>query len=121
MLPAITGYGLGEFVTERSADVFTGMLTVALLLPPFGSPVLDETESVCVMVEPYAALAFTVTTNVKFAVVFAAIADPSVQVRPTHVHPAGGVSETNVVLAGNVSVNTGAFAAAGPALVTLCV
>jgi hypothetical protein len=108
-------------VTERSAEPATWILTVALLLPPFGSPVDEETESVCVMVVPDATLVFTFTTKVKFAVVLAAMVVESVQVRPTHVHPAGGVNITNEVLAGSVSVNTGGFAVAGPLLVTLWV
>ena len=83
--------------------------------------VVEETESVCVIVDPDATVVFTVITNVKFAVVFAAMVVESVQVRPTHVHPAGPVKETAVVFAGSVSVNCGAFAVAGPALVTLWV
>jgi len=96
-------------------------LTVALLLPPFGSPVVEETESVCVMVLPFATVPATVTMNVKVAVVLAAIAAVSVQESAPHVHPAGPFNETAVVFAGSVSVNTGAFAATGPLLVTLCV
>ena len=59
----------------------------------------------------------------KLAVVFAAMVVVSVQVRlaSTQVHPAGPVSDTAVVLAGRVSVNTGALAVAGPELVRLCV
>ena len=83
---------------------------------------VEETESVCVIVDPDATVVFTVITNVKFAVVFAAMVVESVQVRRrTHVHPAGPVKETAVVFAGSVSVNCGAFAVAGPAFVTLWV
>ena len=121
LLPACTGTGLAEFVIERSAEPATRDLTVALLLPPFGSLVVEETESVCVIVDPYATVVLTFTTKVKFAVVLDAIVVVSVQVRPTHVHPAGPVNETNEVFAGRVSVNTGALAVAGPLLVTLCV
>jgi hypothetical protein len=75
------------------------------------------------IVAPDATLDATVTTKVKFAVVLPAIVVVSVQVRlaTTHVQPAGPAKETAVVFAGSVSVNTGAFAVAGPALVTLCV
>ena len=99
------------------------MLTVALLLPPFGSTVVEETESVCVIVDPCATVVLTVTTNVNAAVVLAGMFVVSVQVRVarTHVHPAGPVNDTAEVLAGRVSVNTGALAVAGPLLVTLCV
>jgi hypothetical protein len=121
LLPAITGTGLAEFVTERFADPATCTLAIALLLPPFGSPVLDETESVCVMVVPFATAVPTVTVKIKFAVVLAAIGAVSEQVRPVHVQPAGPVNDTSVVPVGSVSVNTGAFAANGPLLVTLCV
>jgi hypothetical protein len=56
------------------------------------------------------------------AVVFAAklvvvqVSDASVQVQPD-----GPVKETAVVFAGNVSVNVTVLAAAGPALVAVCV
>src|SRR5437899_1874056 len=112
LLPASTGTGLAVFVTARSAEPATVTFTVALLLPPFGSTVVEETESVCEMTVPEATFVFTFTTNVKFAVVVAAIVVVSVQVRvpSTHVHPAGPLRETAVVLAGRVSVNTGAFA-----------
>lgn len=123
VFPAMTGTGDGVFVTDRSAELPTVMLTVALLFPLFGSTVVDATESVCVMIVPVVTLLFTLTTNVKFAVVFAAIVVVSVQVRlaSTQVHPAGPVRDTDVVFAGRVSVNTGAFAVAGPELVMLCV
>src|ERR1700722_11351247 len=98
LLVACTGTGLATFVTERSAESATVAFTVALLLPPFGSIVVEETESGWVMVAP-------------------ALAAVSVQVGVaprTHVHPAGPVNDTAVVLAGRVSVKTGAFAVAGP-------
>ena len=97
------------------------MFTVTLLLPLFGSMVVDETESVWVIVDPCATVVFTFTTKVKFAVVPAAMIVVSVQVRPTQVHPTGPVNDTCEVFAGRVSVNTGALAVAGPLLVTLCV
>src|ERR1035437_1658362 len=123
LVPASTGTGFAVFVTARSAESATWTLTVALLLPPFGSTVVEETESVCVMVVPDATVVFTVTTKENVAVVLAAMFAESVQVRVarTHVHPAGPVSDTAVVLSGSVSVNMGAFAVAGPALLTLCV
>src|SRR5580704_1829315 len=121
--PASTGTGLALSVIERSAEVPTCTLAAALLFPLFGSPVVEVTESVCVIVVPDATVEFTVTMKVKFAVVLPAIVVVSVQVRlaRTHVHPEGPVKETAVVFAGSVSVKTGAFAVAGPALVMLCV
>ena len=123
LLPACTGTGLPEFVTDRSAESATSRFTVALLFVLVGSPVDDDTESVCVMVVPDATLLFTFTTKVKLAVVAEAIVVVSVHVSVprTHVHPAGPTSETADVFAGKVSVKTGAFAIAGPLLVTLCV
>src|SRR5450755_84076 len=123
LLFASTGTGLPEFVTERSAEPATSRFTVALLFVLVGSPVVDVTESVCVMVVPAATLLFTFTTKVKFAVAAAAIVVVSVQVSVprTQVHPAGPVNDTADVFAGSVSVNAGAFAVAGPLLVTLCV
>ncbi len=75
------------------------------------------------IVVPKATVVFTFTTKVKFAVVPAPSVVVSVQVSvpKTHVHPAGPSRDTAVVLAGRVSVKTGAFAVAGPRLVTLCV
>jgi hypothetical protein len=122
-LPACTGTGLAVFVTDRSAESATCVLTVALLFPPFGS-LADDTESVSVIVVPDATVAFTFTTKVKFAVVFAARL-PMVQLGGVgamlHVHPAGPVNDTTVVLAGTGSVNEIVVAVAGPLLVTLCV
>src|SRR5437763_14389343 len=121
LLPAITGTGLPEFVTDKSAESATSKFTVALLFALVGSPVVDVTESVCVIVVPDATLLFTFTTKVKFAVVAAAMVVVSVQVSVprTQVHPAGPLNDTADVFAGSVSVNTGAFAVAGPLFVTL--
>src|SRR5258706_16191307 len=98
LLRASTGTGLAEFVTDRSEEFATTTLTDALLLPAFGSPVVEETESVWVMVVPGTKIVITVTTKVKFAVVFAAIVVVSVLVRVarTQVHPAGPVNDTAV-------------------------
>ena len=71
LFPARTGTGLPTFVIERSAESATPMFTVALLLLLFGSTVVDETESVCVIVEPAATVELTFNTNVKVAVVLA--------------------------------------------------
>jgi hypothetical protein len=123
LFPACTGTGPGVFVTDRSAEFPTVILTVALLLPLLGSEVVEATESVCVMIVPDATPALTVTTKLKFAVVVAAMVAVSVHFRvaSTQVQPAGPVKDTAVVFAGSVSVRTGAFAVAGPEFVTLCV
>src|SRR5579871_6709318 len=121
LLPATTPTGLGVFVTDKSAELVTKVVTVTLLLLRFGSVVVELTVSVCVM-DPAAVVEFTVTTNVKFVVVVPeAKFAPSVQVRAAQVHPAGPVSDTAVVPAGSVSTSFGVVAAAGPRLVTVWV
>ena len=124
-MPACTGTGAAVFVTDRSADVDTYVLTVALLFPGFESPVVELTVLVCVSVVPDVVAAGTLTTKVKaVVVVFAARFVPSVQVRlarGVQVHPAGPVSETAVAPAGSVSTTFGVVAAAGPEFVTVCV
>src|SRR2546423_1215056 len=105
LLPAITGTGLPEFVTDKSAESATSKFAVALLFALVGSPVVDVTESVCVMVVPDATLLFTFTTKVKFAVVAAAMVVVSVQVGVaprTQVHPTGPLNDTADVFAGSV-------------------
>ena len=83
---------------------------------------VEETESVCVIVVPFATVPPTVTTNVKFAVVLAAIVVVSVQARArrTSIPLAQSTTQASYWLAA-FHVNTGAFAVAGPLLVTLCV
>jgi hypothetical protein len=122
LLPAWTGTGLAVFVIARSEESATNTTVDALLFPVFGSPVVEETESVCVMVVPDATVLFTAKTRLRVAVVFAAMVVESVQVRVarTQVHPAPD-SDTAVVFAGKVSINTGAAAVAGPLFVTVCV
>ena len=117
-----TGTGLAEFVTDRSAELVTNTLVEALLFPLLGSMVVDETESVSVIVVPDATVEFTFTTKLKFAVALAARLAivhmyGTVEVQA---HPAGPVSDTKVVFAGKVSENCTVLAAAGPLLVTLC-
>lgn len=119
---ACTGTGLGLLVTERSAVLATSVFTVTLLLLVFGSAVVEETEAVWVRFVPEDIVDGTVTTKVKFAVVFAPMFVVSVHLRVTseQFQPAPE-SETAVVPAGRVSVRTGAVAVAAPALVTDCV
>ena len=68
MVAAATGFGLAEFVTERSAAFPTVTVAVALLLAEFGSVVVAETVSVSEIVAP----PVTATTNVKTAGVLTA-------------------------------------------------
>jgi hypothetical protein len=121
--PASTGTGFGVLVTERSVESATSVFTVMLLLAAIGSAVVEETESVCVRIVPFATAAPTLTTKVKLAVVLAPIAAVPVQVRAAsrQFQPAGPVNETAVVPAGRVSLNTGAVAEACPEFVTVWV
>src|SRR5260370_29886951 len=122
LLPACTGTGLAAFVTERSAESATCTFTVALLFPLFGS-LIDDTESVSVIVVPEARFALTFTTKVKLAVAFAArlaMVQPGGVVAMLHVHPAGPVNETTVVLAGYVLMNTLYFSPARLIFSPLC-
>jgi hypothetical protein len=116
---ACTGTGLGVLVTERSAMPATTIFTVALLLAKFGSGVVEETDAVWARIVPEATVDGTVTMNVKFAVVFAAMFAVSVHFRVTseQFQPAPE-SDTALVPAGRVSVRTGAVAVAWPAFVT---
>jgi hypothetical protein len=104
------------FVTERSAELATITLAEAVLLAQFGS-LMHEAESVCVIVDPEATVVFTVTTNVKFAVVTPRLEMVQVRVASVQVHPAGPESDCATVFAGVVSVNVIVFAVAGPPLV----
>ena len=57
------------FVTDRSDEVATSVLTVTLLLPAFGSLVVELTVSVSVNTVPDAIVEGTLTTRVKAVVV----------------------------------------------------
>jgi uncharacterized membrane protein YccF (DUF307 family) len=126
LLPAVTGFGLAELVTLRSACVApaTPIVTVAVLSAGFVSWVVVDTVAVSVMIVPAAVPAATFTITGKVLVEFGAtvvsvqLMDPVV----VQVHPAGtGVSETNVVLAGIASVKVAVEQLLGPVLVTTCV
>jgi hypothetical protein len=126
LFPAVTGFGLAEFATLRSACVAlaTPIVTVAELLAVFVSLVDVATIAVSVMIVPAAVPALTVTTtgNVLIepgaTVGLVQLMDPAV----VQVHPVGtGLSETKVVLAGNASVNVALAQLLGPELVTTCV
>jgi hypothetical protein len=97
-------------------------LTDAVLLFMFGSLMALLTDAVSVMVVPEATAVFTFTTKVKLALV-PAVRVAMEQVKgetEVHAHPAGPLRDTNVVLAGRVSVRTTVVAEAGPPLATVC-
>ncbi len=128
LLPGVTGFGEAELLMERSACAVTPttVFTVALLLAAFGSAIAELTLAESLMTVPFGVPGFTRTTTVNIAVVAAgmsAIEHTKVPVPPgtLHAHPAGGVVDTSVVLAGIVSTNETLVASLGPLLVTVCV
>ena len=101
---------------ERSADVFTVVVCVEVLLPGVGSGVVLVTVAVLLSTVPCATLAFTVATIVSVAEAPAARV-PMVQVGVVHV-PTDGVALTKVSPAGRLSVAETAWALLVPLLVT---
>jgi hypothetical protein len=126
LFPAVTGLGLAELVMLKSACVApaTAIFAVAELSDGFVSCVTEAAVAVSAMIVPAAVPAFTLTTTGNVLEVpgatlgFVQLIDPAV----VHVHPAGtGLSDTNVVLAGNPSVNVALVQLLGPPFVTTCV
>jgi hypothetical protein len=129
VFPAVTGFGLAEFVTLRSACVAeaTAMLTVAELLFGLVSREVVATVAVSVMIVPAVAVPLTVYTAVIVPV------EPGGTV--ALVHATGAVSgqahvppplfttatDANVVLPGVASLNVPVLQLLGPELVTTCV
>jgi hypothetical protein len=122
LLPARIGLGTPLFVTVRSHAVMTVVVTVVLLLADVGSIVVEETDELAVIVCA-AMFGATFTTTVM------STAEPALMLGfeqvteavTVHNQPAGGATETNVVLAGIASVNMTAEAGPGPLFVTVCV
>src|SRR4029450_6821018 len=120
MFPLATaGSGESDFRTRRLAPELTVVVAVAALFPATGSSV-DVTLAVLLTIVPLGVDAFTFTTSAKDPLPFAgrvAMVQLTVPVPPTvgvvQLHPAGDVSETNVVLAGRVSDNDTGVAAGG--------
>jgi hypothetical protein len=127
LFPAITGFGLAEFVTLRSAcpAPATPMFTVAELLPRLVSCVAVATVAVSEIMVPAAVPAFTFTTTGNVPMEPGAtlgFVQLMVGVKVVHDHPGGtGASETNVVFAGIVSVKVALAQLLGPEFVTVWV
>ena len=123
MFPAATNVGVAELVTTRSDWVAKATMSdaVAVLFALFGSLVDELTLAVSLIAVPAAVPAVTFNTYVIVAVPGARLVSVQVRVPTVHVHPAGPVSETTLVLAGSVSVRLTLVALLGPALVTTCV
>ena len=128
LLPPVTGLGVAELVTLRSAcpEVATTTVAVAALLFGFGSVVTDATFAVTTMGVPDAVPAATCRTTAKDAeapeasVAFEQVRVPvtTEQVQPDE---GVGVAETNVVVAGIASLKATVPAAAAPLFLTTTV
>lgn len=122
LLPAITGTGVAEFVTDISAESATIMVLDAVLLAQLGSLAAQVTEAVCVILVPEATFVFTLVTKVKLAVVLAAsVPIVQVSVPRLQVQPAGPVKDWGVVFTGADSVKVRAPELAGPLFATVWV
>src|SRR3954453_4314241 len=122
LLPANARSG-ALFMMERSALAFTIVFTVELLLPGVESGVDEVTVAVLLRVLAFGALSATCAVTLNVAVADGASAAmlqeivwPVVQV---NVGPVVCDSETNVVLAGSVSLQLTFDAVAGPLFVTV--
>ena len=104
---------------DRSAEVFTVVVWVEVLLPGFGSGVVLVTVAVLLRTVPFATFAFTVATMVSVAEAFAARV-PIVQVGVVH-DPTDGVALTKVSPEGRLSVDETVCASLVPLLVTTIV
>jgi hypothetical protein len=126
--PAFTGSGESVLVIERSAELGpTVVVAVAELSAGTGSAVDDVTVAVFETTVAGATAASTRATSVKIALPALTLGfeQETVPFAPTagvvHVHPAGALSETNVVPAGSVSLIVAEAAFVGPAFVTVIV
>ena len=129
LLPAVTGFGLAEFVMLRSACVApaTAIFTVAVLSVELLSCVADAATAVSVMIVPAAVPSVTVyfavmvTDEPGGTLGFVQATGPvfgHVQVPPPVVTAA---TDVNVVLAGVASWNVAVEQLLGPLFVIVCV
>src|SRR5579864_3565436 len=125
--PAATGLGVPLLVTAKSQAAPTLVETVVLLLDELGSLVVAVTDEFAVIVVG-ATLAGTFTTTIMSADAPEArlgSLQVTVPVAPTagvvQVHPAGAITDWNVVFVGVASVKTTPDDAAGPLFVMVWV
>jgi|ERR1700730_17328685 hypothetical protein len=128
LLASVTGFGVAELRTLKSAcpAVATTTVAVALLLLGFGSVVVEETLAVTAIDVPEAvpAITFSTTVNVVEAPAGSVgFEQPRVPLTTEQVQPAAGkaVAETNVIVAGIASLKATLLAVAAPLFVTLTV
>jgi hypothetical protein len=125
--PAVTGLGLPLLVTVKSQDCCTLVTTVVLLFARLGSEVVEVTVDVAVIVDASTVGATLTTTTMSADVPIArlGLVQVTVPVAPTagavQFHPAGAITDWNVVLVGVASTKLTVEAAAGPLFVTVCV
>src|SRR5438876_1822553 len=116
-------------VTTTSADVWTAVDWMTVLLAVLGSGLAEASKAVLLIVVPAGTFALTWTTSVNTCgpelaarVVREAVTTPKL---PTGgvatVQPAGAVSDTNVVFVGSESFNCTVSASLGPAFATVTV
>src|SRR5215472_16564694 len=120
LLPACTGLGDATFVTERfGPEVPTIVVTIAVLLAGIESRTEELTVAEPVITVPFVVPFATFTTYVNVAELSPAMFEfvqtelpPPFPMR--QLHPAGGVSETKVVLFGIGKTRVVLSAALGP-------
>src|SRR5437764_1164257 len=122
LLPAVTAAG-ALLAMEGSAFALTVVPAVELLLAELGAGVVDETLAVLLIVEPDGVGGEVCATRVNVAVV-PEVSDARLQetvapVVQVNVVPVFWVSETNVVVAGSVSVHETFAAFDGPLFPTV--
>src|SRR5688500_4507547 len=96
-----TGSGASVFVTPRSAAALTFVVAVALLLPAFGSGPSAMTDAVFVIVPAVLGLILIVTVAVPALTI---VPSPHETVVVPLQVPCVAVADTNVELAGRVSM-----------------
>ncbi len=122
-LPAITVGGVKAVLSARSAcpAAATTSVAVAKLAPNDWFPALIVTVSVMIVPLGVGALTVYKTLNVPVEPTATLGFEQGTAGNPVQVHPAGGVTEKNVVLTGVTSVNEAPVAAIDPVFVTTCV
>ena len=126
LFPACTGLGDATFVTERfGPEVPTIVVTTAVLLAGIGSRTEELTVADPVITVPFGVPLATFTTRVNVAELspgmLALVQTELLPFPARQLQPAGGVSETNVVLFGSGNARVALSPALGPLLLTTTV
>jgi hypothetical protein len=118
--PANTGSGESLLVSARFAAALTVLLVVEVLLPDTGSPTLLDTVAVLLSVPTAPAPGVTTMVTVALAPLFSVPMEQVTVAVPLQV-PDVDAAETNVTVAGRVSLTLTPVAVLGPALFTVMV